>query len=86
MSQTLDDFVGDIAAQLPEHVRDYHLLKAGLFPSTSALCKARARGDTPPYIRITAKQIFYFKSDVLAWLRSRYTPMNTEGEGSTKTN
>ncbi len=73
MNQTVDDFVADIAAKLPERVRDEHLIDAGLFTSNSAISKARSRGATPPYFRVTNKQLFYLKSDVLAWLRSRYT-------------
>lgn len=73
MKLPVDDFVSNIAAKLPDRVRDKHLIEAGLFPSNSAISKARDRGATPPYFRVTSKQLFYLKSDVLAWLRGRYS-------------
>ncbi len=71
-SDSFNDYLTKVSESLPDLILEgSHLIKAGLAGSPATLVKWRRNGHGPPYFK-RGNRYYYFKKEVLMWLRNSY--------------
>lgn len=67
------NFLNQLRSNLPELATTKDLIKLGIFSCTVDACYCRKIGQSPPFITLSRKRIFYPREELITWLKNRTT-------------
>ena len=67
-----NDTCSQMLGHAPDLLSAADLVKIGLYPSTTAIYKAKERGACPPFVYVGARKLRFPKDALLSWLFERH--------------